>query len=82
MSKDGEGPSGLARQLRALDRDRFVTALFAPPAARDELIALYSFNLELARIAEQVSEPMIGEIRLAWWREAVADGSACFRSRV
>lgn len=61
----------LAAELRAQDRDRYMTGLFAPPAARDRLYALYAFNLELARVAEMVSEPMIGEIRLQWWREAV-----------
>ncbi|HEY8350986.1 MAG TPA: phytoene/squalene synthase family protein [Sphingomonadales bacterium] len=61
----------LAAELKAQDRDRYMTGLFAPPAARDRLFALYAFNLELARIADLVSEPMIGEIRLQWWREAV-----------
>jgi phytoene synthase len=59
--------------LRRFDRDRFLTALFAPPALRAALLALYAFNLEVARVGELVSEPMIGEIRLAWWREAVED---------
>lgn len=61
----------LAAELRGQDRDHYMTGLFAPAAARDRLFALYAFNLELARVAEMVSEPMIGEIRLQWWREAV-----------
>lgn len=61
----------LAAELKAQDRDRYMTGLFAPAAARDRLFALYAFNLELARVAEVVSEPMIGEIRLQWWREAL-----------
>lgn len=35
-------------------------------------MAIYAFNLELARIPETVSEPMVGEIKLAWWRDAIA----------
>ena len=57
--------------VRAGDPVRFRHALFAPPAQREGLFALYAFNLELAKIAPMVSEPMLGEIRLQWWREAV-----------
>jgi phytoene synthase len=57
------------------DPDRYASALFAPRAARERLFALYAFNVELARIAEQVSEPQLGEIRLQWWRDAL--GRAC-----
>ncbi len=57
--------------VRRGDRDRFWAALLAPEPARADLLALYAFNLELARICEQVSEPQLGEIRLQWWRETV-----------
>jgi phytoene synthase len=53
------------------DPDRYLSALFAPADARDALITLYAFNAVLARIAEQVSEPGLGEIRLLWWRDAL-----------
>lgn len=53
------------------DPDRYRTSLFAPPALRERLFALYAFNLEIAKIAPMVSEPMLGEIRLQWWREAL-----------
>ena len=53
------------------DPDRYAAALFAPRASRDALFALYAFNVELARIAEQVNEPQLGEIRLQWWRDAL-----------
>ena len=44
-------------------------------------MALYAFNLEIARVRETVSEPMLGEIRLQWWREAIdtAYGDAAAR---
>lgn len=58
-------------ELRAHDHDRFLTLLFAPPLKRPALIALYAFNLEIARVAETVSEPMMGHIRLQWWRETL-----------
>lgn len=62
-----------AEQVRRYDRERYVTALFADARRRDALLALYAFNLELARTPDSVSEPMLGEIRLQWWREAVAE---------
>lgn len=60
-----------AEQLRRQDRDRYLLALAAPPAARSHLMALYTFNLEIAKTADVVSEAMLGQIRLQWWREAL-----------
>lgn len=61
-----------AAEVRRLDRDRYLTALFAPPERRESLMALYAFNVELARVREAVSEPMMGLVRLQWWRDAIA----------
>ena len=62
-----------AQQVRASDPDRFLTALFAPGAPRAHLFALYAFNLEVARIPELIHEPMMGQIRLQWWRERLEE---------
>ena len=59
------------RELRRHDHDRYLSGLFAPRPRRGRLMALYAFNLELARIRESVREPMMGEMRLQWWREAI-----------
>lgn len=56
------------------DPDRFLTALFAPAAAREALFALYAFNHEIARARDLVREPMAAMIRWHWWREVV-DGA-------
>ena len=58
-------------EVRTHDHDRFLTLFFAPSSKRPALIALYAFNLEIARIAETVTEPMMGHIRLQWWRETL-----------
>jgi len=55
--------------VRAADRDRFLTTLFAPAEHRPALLALYAFNLEIARVREIVHEPLAGEIRLQWWND-------------
>ena len=57
--------------LRRHDRERFLTCLFAPADRREALFALYAFNLEVAKTAEVVSEPLLGQIRLQWWRESL-----------
>lgn len=66
-------PSGhIAALVKAGDLDRYWSGLLMPAPARDHLFALAAFNIELARIGEQVREPQLGEIRLEWWREALA----------
>lgn len=65
----------LAVSVRAADPDRYFSALFAPAALRPFLFALYAFHAELARVAQTVREPMLGAIRLEWWRET-AEGAA------
>lgn len=59
-----------AGELKRLDPDRWLTCLFAPDDRRAGLFALYAFNSEIARARESVTQPMIGQIRLQWWREA------------
>jgi len=67
-----ERTSPVARMVRRHDRDRFLTALFAPAGKREDLWALYAFNHEVAKTREVVSEPALGRIRLQWWRDTLA----------
>ncbi len=60
-----------AALVRESDRDRYLATLFAPAEHRDALFALYAFNVEIGRVRELAREPMPGEIRLQWWREAL-----------
>lgn len=55
------------------DRDRFMAAMAARPKARAVLFPLYAFNLEVARAPWRASEPMIAEMRLQWWRDALGE---------
>ena len=57
--------------VRESDPDRYFAALFAPADKRPHLFALYAFSLEIARVREAVSDPMLGDIRLQWWRDAL-----------
>jgi NADH dehydrogenase [ubiquinone] 1 alpha subcomplex assembly factor 6 len=69
-------PLDLAELVRRHDRDRYLTALFAPADRRGAVLALYAFNHEIAKTRETVSEPLLGRIRLQWWREAVDEAYA------
>jgi phytoene synthase len=63
--------SSLADALRRHDRDRYLSALFVPADRRGAVIALYAFNHEIAKTREVVTEPLLGRVRLQWWREAI-----------
>jgi 15-cis-phytoene synthase len=58
--------------VRETDKDRFLAGLFAPADRRPHLHALYAFNIEIARVGQIVHEAPAGEIRLQWWRDALA----------
>jgi len=60
-----------AGQVRQYDHDRYLTAIFAPASVRPHLFALYAFNVEIAKTREVVTEPLIGQMRLQWWRDAL-----------
>jgi phytoene synthase len=67
-----EDPSDLDALVRRVDPHRWLSSRFvADPARRADLITLYAFDHELARVAVRVSNPMLGEIRLAWWGEVL-----------
>jgi len=59
--------------LAQTDPDRRRAALFAPSDLRGRLYALYAFYHEIAKVPDSVSEPVIGEMKLAWARDAITD---------
>lgn len=59
--------------LQRGDPDRFLALMAAPPAARERLLPLYAFNLEVARAPWVTAEPMIAEMRLQWWQDALEE---------
>lgn len=71
LSGRGHVPDYCETLIRKHDYDRYISALFAPEAVRAHLFALYAFNYEIARIAETVRDPMAGQVRLQWWRDAI-----------
>jgi phytoene synthase len=59
--------------LRDSDRDRYLACLLAPADKQGPLAALYAFHAEIARVRDVAREPLPGEIRLQWWRDALED---------
>ncbi|WP_118136302.1 squalene/phytoene synthase family protein [Oceanicella sp. SM1341] len=55
------------------DPDRFLSAMSAPPEGQDALMVLYAFNLEVARAPWVASEPLIGQMRLQFWVDTIAE---------
>ncbi|MBT4749682.1 MAG: squalene/phytoene synthase family protein [Rhodospirillaceae bacterium] len=63
--------SEVGQQARSRDWERFICALFAPAERRQAVFAILAFNAELARTRSVVTEPILGEMRLQWWRDAL-----------
>jgi phytoene synthase len=58
--------------LKRTDPDRWLSARFiADEAMRNDVLAVYAFDGELARAPRVASSALMGEIRLTWWREAL-----------
>jgi len=57
--------------LRQYDFDRYIASLFAPSNKRAGLVAIWAFHCEMARLASQVKQPLMGEIRLRWWCDEI-----------
>ena len=63
----------LDAEVRRVDEDRWLASRFAPAHVRARLIAIYALNAEIAKTADVVTQAPIGDIRLAWWRDAIAE---------
>jgi 15-cis-phytoene synthase len=58
------------------DPDRFLAIMAAPPDARVVLFPLAAFNIEVARAPWATREPLIAQMRLQWWQDAVEEIAA------
>jgi len=58
--------------VREQDHDRWLASLFAGADRRPYLHALYAFDREIAVVPQRVNEALAGEMRLQWWRDALA----------
>lgn len=69
----GAALAEVADIVRRADPDRFLATMAAPAAMRPPLLALYALNAELARAPWAATEPLLAEMRIQWWRDALGD---------
>jgi len=62
-----------AQIVRKGDPDRFLATMAAPGFMRPAMFAIYAFNVEVSRAPWLTREPMIAEMRLQWWRDALEE---------
>lgn len=56
-------------RLKRHDYALYLSSRLAHKTNQEKLCWLYGFFMELQRIPYKVDEPMLGEIRLQWWRD-------------
>jgi len=65
-------PDDLDDLVRRVDPDRWLSSRFiGDERARADVLTIYAYDHELARAPRVASNPLLGEIRLTWWREAL-----------
>ncbi|KAG8687407.1 hypothetical protein FRC09_013509 [Ceratobasidium sp. 395] len=57
--------------VRKHDYEAYLCSYFYPRTAQPGYFALRAFNIELAMIRETVSRPLIGKMRMQFWRDAI-----------
>lgn len=57
--------------VRSADFERYAATLLVSAEQRHALLALYAFDLEIARVRDHITQPLAGEIRLQWWSDTL-----------
>lgn len=68
-------------EIAGVERDRLDPALavalaWQPRASRPALAALFNLDRRLSAAIAQANEPMLVQLRLAWWRDRLAEPAA------
>jgi 15-cis-phytoene synthase len=65
-------PLEYCRQKAAASGSSFYYSfLFLPPDKRDAIMAFYAFCREVDDVVDEVSDPQLARIKLAWWRTEI-----------
>jgi phytoene synthase len=62
--------------LDSLPAVQRVALAYALPGSREAWLGLLALDTRLAQLVRETREPMLGQIRLAWWRERLAEAAA------
>ncbi|KAI9790793.1 MAG: hypothetical protein M1816_004751 [Peltula sp. TS41687] len=58
--------------LRKYDLPSYILQTFIPPSARDAYLAIRAFNVSVSSVADNVSNPTVGAMRMQFWRETIS----------
>ena len=72
----GPDLTACAALVERADPDRFLSVMASPVSARAVLFPIFALNIEVSRAAWVTEEPMIAEMRLQWWRDALGEIAA------
>lgn len=61
-----QGDSALPAELR-------LAVAHTPSAHREALAAMFTFDAMLGRVVAQAREPLLAQVRLAWWRDRLRE---------
>ena len=50
----------------------YYSFLFLPREQRDAMYAVYAFCREVDDVVDEVSDPSVAQMKLAWWRNEIA----------
>ena len=67
----GGHPPSAGEELELADPERALAVAYAPFDRRAGLAALFALDERFGAVVASTSEPMIGLMRLTWWREAL-----------
>ncbi|MCJ1407575.1 hypothetical protein MMC19_001646 [Ptychographa xylographoides] len=77
-ASDGPSPAEISSAraycvdlLRKYDTPSYTLLPFIPTSAQPAYLAIRAFNLEIARVADSVSTPQVGALRLQFWRDNI-----------
>ena len=66
---DREGEAMDHNVIEELPLAQRLALAYAPASARLPTLALLAFDAQLGAIVRKASEPILGQIRIAWWRD-------------
>jgi len=67
-----------ASLMDELPLDRRLALAYAPAAMRVDHLAVFLLDLRLSRLVAQQREPMLTQMRLAWWRDRLREEASGF----
>ncbi|XP_032794205.2 NADH dehydrogenase (ubiquinone) complex I, assembly factor 6 isoform X2 [Daphnia magna] len=57
--------------VRKHDYENFIATLLLPPGPRQSTIAVRAFNVSVAQVQDQVSQGLIGQMRMKFWSDTL-----------